>query len=329
MPCPRAVFRTPHRIVRKGLPFFMRRLLVPLALLIAPLAVPAGADAYTLGVSDQQASTFANPLFAPLKFRAARYIAPYDAMSNPEDKQRLTDWLQGARFQKQRILVSFEHSRRPGKVTKAPSVTQYTAAIKQFHKAFPFVKEISPWNEVNRCQTASDPSGQPTCGKEKLLAQYYSAARKVFGSKATIVALDVLDEQNVNKTIKVIRTFLKYAKPRPKILGFHNYSDTNRFSTSRTRRVLAAWPGDVWLTETGGIVTLGKSFPRSTTRAAKALGCMFTLAKTFKRIKRLYVYQFNGAPTGARFDAGLISPDNKQRPGYSVVMHRKARACRA
>jgi hypothetical protein len=290
----------------------MRRLFVPIALLIALLAVPAGAHAYTIGVSDQQASTFTNPLFQPLNLKAARYIAPYDAMSSPVDRQRLTDWIQAATFQHQRILVSFEHSRQAGKERKAPSVKAYTAELKK----------------VNRCQTSSDPSGQPTCGKEKLLAQYYSAARKVFGSKATIVALDVLDEQNVNKTIKVIKTFLKYAKPRPKILGFHNYSDTNRFSTSRTRRVLAAWPGDVWLTETGGIVKLGASFPYSESRAAKALGCMFTLAKQNKRIKRLYVYQFNGAPTGDRFDAGLVSVDNKKRAGYTIVQQRKARACK-
>src|SRR5918912_172945 len=108
----------------------MRRLLVPLALLTALLAVPAGAHAYTIGVSDQQAATFQNPLFKPLKFKAARYIAPYDAMSSPVDKQRLTDWIQGARFQKQRILVSFEHSRQPSKARKAPTVSQYTAAIK-------------------------------------------------------------------------------------------------------------------------------------------------------------------------------------------------------
>ena len=42
----------------------MRRLLIPIAALIAVLAIPAGASAYTLGVSDQQAGTFTNPLFA-------------------------------------------------------------------------------------------------------------------------------------------------------------------------------------------------------------------------------------------------------------------------
>ena len=115
------------------------------------------------------------------------------------------------------------------------------------------------------------------------VAQYYMAARKVWPGK-TIVGIDILDEQNVNKTIKYLKSFLRYASPDPKIIGFHNYSDTNRFSTTRTKRVLATFHGKVWLTETGGIVKLGTSFPASVTRAAKALGCMFTLAKSNSRI---------------------------------------------
>ena len=67
------------------------------------------------------------------------------------------------------------------------------------------------------------------------------AARKVWPGK-TIVGIDILDEQNVNKTIKFLKSFLRYASPDPKIIGFHNYSDTNRFSTTRTKRVLADLP---------------------------------------------------------------------------------------
>src|SRR3954464_6463884 len=70
----------------------MRRLLFPLALLLAMLAVPATGHAYTLGVSDQQASTFTNPLFAPLKIKAARYITPYDVMDSPAARDALTSW---------------------------------------------------------------------------------------------------------------------------------------------------------------------------------------------------------------------------------------------
>ena len=50
----------------------MRRL-VRTSLLITALAaaaVPASASAVTVGISDQQPSTFTNPLYAPLKLRS-------------------------------------------------------------------------------------------------------------------------------------------------------------------------------------------------------------------------------------------------------------------
>jgi hypothetical protein len=308
----------------------MRRLLLPLALLIAMLAVPATGHAYTLGVSDQQASTFTNPLFDALKFRAARYIAPYDVMSSPTDLAAASAWIAAARAKNQRILVHFERSHRSGRERRLPSVAEYRREITAFHAAFPDVKEIGVWNEVNRCQSSSRVAGQPTCRKEQRLASYFKAARRVFTASGTrIVALDVLDEQNVNRTVNTIRRFRRFAGSRATILGFHNYSDTNRFSTTRTRRVLANWRGQVWLTETGGIVKLGRSFRTSTSRAARALGCMFALARSNSRIARLYVYQFNPAHTPSDdFDAGLINRDGTRRPGYRVVQRKQARSCR-
>ena len=316
----------------------MRRLLLPLAVLIAALAVPAGAGAYVVGVSDQQAGTFTNPDFAPLKFKAARYITPYDVMESPADKALLDAWVTAASAAHQKILISFEHSHRSNsRALKAPSVAAFTKELKKFKKAYPSVHDISPWNEVNRCHALRDGSvqGQPTkiCSLStgpKLTAQYYGAARKVFkGSKYRIVGIDILDEQNVNKTIKYLQSFLRHASPDPKIIGLHNYSDTNRFSTTRTKRVLQTFSGKVWLTETGGEVKLGTSFPFDTHRAARALGCMFAIAKANPRIGALFVYQFNPPPdpSTAFFDAGLINPDGSVRPGYDVVKQRKSRSC--
>jgi hypothetical protein len=309
----------------------MRRLLVPLVPLLVLLAVPATGHAYTLGVSDQQASTFTNPLFAPLKFKTARYITPYDVMDSPSDLAAAQAWITSAQAANQRVLVAFERSHRRGRERRLPSVAEYKREITKFHQAFPTVREISVWNEANRCQARTGRvAGQPTCNKEQRLASYFKAVRQVFNRPNTkIVALDVLDEQNVNKTVSTIRKFRRFAGSRATVLGFHNYSDTNRFSTTRTRRVLGAWRGKVWLTETGGLVKLGRSFPRSTSRAAKALGCMFTLAKSNSRIQRLYVYQFNPAfSTSDDFDAGLINPDGSKRPGYAVVQNKRARSCR-
>jgi hypothetical protein len=309
----------------------MRRILISTAALIAVLAVPAGAGAYTLGVSDQQASTFANPLFKPLHFKAARYITPYDVMDSQTDKDQLDAWLRAADRRHQKILISFEHSHRGLRATKLPSVAAYTRELKKFKAAYPKIKEISPWNEVNRKISKREDGtyqGQPTWHNPKRVAQYYMAARKVFKGK-TIIGIDLLDEKNVGPSINFLKSFLRHASPDPKIIGFHNYSDTNRFSDTRTKRVLATFSGKIWLTETGGIVSLGGSFEPSTARAKRALGCMFSIAKSYKRIQRVYVYQFN-APTSpaATFDAGLLEPDGStKRPGYAVVERKQARSC--
>ena len=86
----------------------------------------------------------------------------------------------------------------------------------------------------------------------------------------------------------------------------------------------------MWLTETGGIVKLGSSFPFSTSRAAKALGCMFTP----RQVELAHPARCSSTsstrrpdPPTAYFDAGLINPDSSLRPGYDVVKSRKARSC--
>jgi hypothetical protein len=307
----------------------MRRFLVPVVLLLVMLAVPATGHAYTLGVSDQQASTFTNPLFAPLKFKAARYITPYDVMDDPASLPALTQWIASAQAANQEILISFEHSHKGAKAKKAPSIAAYTKALKKFRKAFPSVKDISPWNEVNRriFKSGTTYQGQPIWNNPKRAAQYYMAARKVFKGRK-IVALDILDQANVASAVRYVKKFRRYAKPAPAIWGVHPYSDNNRFSTKRTKALLkATGHGQVWLTESGGIVKLGSSFPFNTKRAAKAIGCTFTGAKLSKRISRVYLYQFRGSPPGSRFDSGLLNSDNSKRPGYDVVRKRKASRC--
>lgn len=314
----------------------MKRLsLLPVIALLAMLFAAPASQAATVGISDQQAGTFANPLFAPLKIKLARYITPYDAMSNPSEKAKLDAWLKAARAANQRILLAFEHSRTKGKEQKAPSASSFKKEIAKIRKAYPFVKEITVWNEVNRCQQGSRTEGQPRklCkgnSGAKRLASYYKQARSVFKG-AKISGLDVLDENNPAPAIKYIRAFKRYAKPSPKYWGIHNYSDTNRFQTKRTAALIKAIGKgkEIWATETGGIVRLGSSFPTNVDRAANALGCMFTIAKKYKAVKRLYVYQFNPATNPADvFDAGLINADGSKRPGYDVVRTRKARACR-
>jgi len=310
----------------------MRRSLITLLTLVFLFGAQS-AHAASIGISDQQAATFASPFYKPLKLKLARYIAPYDVMSDSTQLSRFSAWYAGALAQQQRLLVSFEHSRTKGKEQKAPSAKVYESATKAFKMRFPKVREINTWNEINRCQTGSRTEGQPRklCSTKtgpKLLASYYRSNRKVFKG-AKIVPLNVLDERNPGKAVQYVKAFKRVARPAPKIWGIHNYSDTNRFSSTRTKKIIKAIgsKGEIWLLETGGIVRLGESLPFDEARAARALGCMFDIAKRIKRVKRLYIYQFNGAAPGADFDAGLVDISGRKRAGYAVVQKRKARKC--
>ncbi len=324
----------------------MRRILL-LALSIATVAlvVPTVSDAYLTGVADQSATMFVNKYYTqliarqPASHRISRYIAPYDAAdgtrANIAYLNDFINWYNHAQADHVQMLVAFYHSEQPRKVTQMPSVATYTRDIERFMKRFPAVTAWQPWNEANRGYIAhilASPSALQS-------AEYYKAMRSnchKVTKHCTIVALDVLDQPDVSPTLAYIAAFRADLSstqgsgksrlgpvPTPSLWGLHNYSDTNRFSTSRTRAVLAAVPGDVWLTETGGLVNFGGAFPNHNgsgdTRAAKALTYMFRLANISPRISRLYIFDFTGASAAARFDAGLLDPKGVPRPGYVVV----------
>lgn len=314
----------------------MSRPLALVAALCALVVLPSQAQAAaTVGISDQTPATFASPFFPELKSKVARYIAPYDVMDDPAQLAKLRDWLAGAQARRQRVLIHFEHSRKSHAAgSRAPSAGAYMRALKKFKRAFPAVREIGVWNEANRKRDRRRGTGQPTAGKPKLLAAYYKAAQRVFkGSRYKLVALDILDENNVKPAVKMLVGFQKAIgakQTRRMILGFHNYSDTNRFSSKRTKAVIKAFKGrEVWLTETGGLVMFGRSFPYDEARAARAIGCMFTLARSNRKINRLYVYNYN-APFNPSdvFDAGLVGKDGQPRAGFRAVQGRKAAPCR-
>lgn len=317
----------------------MRRVLLVLLTCLAGLAcsAPAANAGVTVGISDQLAKTFFSPLYGPLKMKTARYIAPYDALTDPDQAKRLDDWITGARLQKARILVSFEHSRTAGKQFDMPSIAEYTKQLKAFKAKYgKYVADISPWNEVNVCQKNGRPEGQPVaiCKSPKKAVEVYKAAKKVF-PKAKIVVLDFLDGSNPASAIKYVKEFKRLSKVSGKaIWGLHNYSDTNRYSDSkqRTKAILKAiGKGEIWLTETGGQVTFKKrTVAEGAPYAAKALGCMFYIANKYKQITRVYVYSFNGTPenVGLLFDSGLVdAAGTTKRPGYEVVRKRQSIKC--
>jgi Glycosyl hydrolase catalytic core len=283
-------------------------------------AAPQKSEAAVLvGVGEQNASMFTNPLFTQVGFKRARYFPSWNVALVPQEATWLDQWLGAAQGAGVEPLISFfasAGSACPKKPCKLPTVRQFTKAFKAFRKRWPQVKVISPWNEANH-------RSQPTFKAPKRAAQFYNVVRaNCRGCK--IVAADVIDERNMESWLKVFKRTAK----KPRIWGLHNYRDTNKRKgqvLGGTKRLIKAVKGDIWLTETGGIVKFvlpdGRTlFPFSESRANTATKRMFALAKRYrKRIKRLYIYHWLQPGSDNRFDAGLIRSNGTARPAYNTV----------
>jgi hypothetical protein len=291
------------------------RLILPIAALVAALvAVPAAQAKVRVGLSEQNPAMFDQSNWTQLKLKRVRYILPWDYYKSASEHAEVTAFMNASRAKRQDVLVTFSAHRgcfvnnryaKKRKACKAPSKKTYISAVKRFRKEFPYTRTFSPWNEVNHVS-------QPTFRKPKLAARYYLALKGIC-KKCTIQAADVLDSSDV-KTY--LRGFLRATKGKGRIWGLHNYKDVNRRQSKGVKNVLSVVKGQLWLTETGGIVKFGKDFPFSLKRAAARTKYMFKLARKYKRTSRIYVYRYFGEPRSARFDAGLVNPDGSARPAY-------------
>jgi hypothetical protein len=313
----------PLRRLPKVLPF----LALALALALAPSALGrasaprAHASAtYKTGIGDEQVNMFTNPLWQQLHTRIVRYIAPYDAAVRGDELARARAWIHAAEAQHQQILVAFYHSEHAP--THLPSMAAYQHDVQKFVKLFPHVRQYQAYDEANRGNVPhaySSPSAT-------LAAQYYQALIRVCKG-CTAIGLDILDANNIGPTLTYISEFKheigKLRTVMPKIWGLHNYSDINRLESWRTREISRAMGGQVWLTETGGIVKFGGAFPNNhgsgLSRAAKVIKYMFAVAASQSQIKRLYIYDWTGGTSSTRFDAGLTDAHFGPRPGYVAV----------
>jgi hypothetical protein len=303
-------------------------LLLALAALLALGASSGGATkprahaaaSYLTGVGDEQTTMFTNPLWQQLHTKVARYIAPYDAAVRGDELSRARAWIESAEAAHQQVLVAFYHSEHTP--TKMPSISTYQKDVAKFIKDFPHVRQYQSWDEANRGNikhVLASPSASAA-------AKYYQALKRVCKG-CTVIGLDVLDAYTIHGTLRYISEFkreiVRLHTVMPSIWGLHNYSDINRLESWRTRALIKAFGGQVWLTETGGLVQFKPSFLNKhgsgLTRAAKVLKYMFAVAAAHRQIKRLYIYDWTGGSSSTRFDAGLMNAHDQPRPGYVVV----------
>ena len=276
---------------------------------------PARGTGPLLGIADQKPATFSDPLFRRLGVTRSRLNTPWNSIFT--EPARLDAWLQAARAAGVEPLIAFERGRGdacPAAPCSLPSVADYTRAIEAFHRRYPWVRLLQPWNEANS-------STQPTGKHPDRAAAYYEALKRVCPD-CTITAADVFDGANLERWLRRFKAAL-HGTPAP-LWGLHNYSDTNRFHHTGTKRMLSAVSGQIWLTEAGGIVSFSTAdgrmpFPPDPQRAARATRYLFQLAELSPRITRLYIYQWKIDFPGNRFDSGLVGPGGKPRPALTVV----------
>ena len=320
----------------------IRNMLLSLLVALAAAAahVPAAPAELRVGIGENNYGLFDDPSFLRLAVTDVRVVAPFDVMRRGGfARDRLTQYLVRARAAGMRPLVTFEHSEGGAHVCRKPRAWHrrqcrlpkgltYERDLRLFFRAFPWVRQIAPWNEANHYT-------QPTSRDPAAAARFANAVHRVC-PRCTIVLGDVLDQadQGTNTrplpryldTLTWIRRYRKALKVPRRVCGVHNYSDTNRFRRVGTAAVIRALGcRQIWLTETGGLYHLG-GFRPNARRQARAISWMFRLARSMPRIKRLYVYTWFGEMTPG-FDAGLVVR-GKQRRAYAEFRKRIRRTPR-
>jgi hypothetical protein len=308
----------------------VRCALAALAVVLAVLAVPTGSHALVVGVGDQKAEMFGDARFERLEIKHVRRAVPWDALNIAWQRQELDAWMSAAHAAGAKPLIAFTRSRRPALKRFLPSTERLMHTFRRFRRRYRWVTDYTPWNEANHCS-------QPTCLHPRAVARYYDmmVARC---PRCTIVAADVLDVPNM---VPWLREFQRSVHHEPRVWGLHNYLDANKFRTTGTRAMLATVTGEIWFTEVGGIVSRRFRNPGpiratdSVTHAADAIRWLFRVAQLSPRIRRVYVYHWNGERgPGVRWDSGLIGADGRPRPAYWVLKRelrslRKRRAAAA
>jgi hypothetical protein len=288
-----------------------RRCLTVLVVLLAALSAASSAQALTIGIADQKPDMFSDPRFLASDIQFARRTVPWDALTSPTQEAEIDAWLDAARAAHVNPLLSFTHSSSNRRTLPTPERLLYE--FRRFRARYPWVTDYATWNEANHC-------GEPTCHRPELVASYWRKLRQACPS-CRILAAEVLDMPNMTSWVKAFR---RKAKIEPRYWGIHNYIDANRMRTTGTRRLLKAVKGQVWFTETGGIVSRTNrrkvTFPESAEHAAQATRFLFDdLIPLSRRITRVYLYHWNSEPGPKTWDSALIGPTGKPRPAYRVL----------
>jgi len=315
-----------------------KRLVAPLALVCAVIALPvasalsssskphahAASAPFIVGIADQHPFFATDDRFTPLGITHARIYLPWDLFSVKSQVQYADDYMQAMHKAGIDVLVTFSQSRRGGKFNSVnPTTAQMTSTIKAYRKKWPFLKEFATWNEVNL--EKKNPA---------MVAKWWMALRKACPT-CTILGAELVDRAPANNQKSVsqaavkkdistwVKGFLKATHGKqPTAWGLHNYDDANLNHTYGTKALLAAVKGQVWFTETGGLVSRHSSskikMPEGQAHATAATKFILTkLARISSRIKRVYLYEWTDSTE--TWDSAFTGPKNETRSSLTYL----------
>jgi hypothetical protein len=296
------------------------RLAFAVAVVLALLAVPATASAARpiVGIGEQNRTMFSDPQWKTLEAPHVRVVVSWDVLWVPQELAEVDAYMAAAKAARAKLLVTFAHSRVEGHEDDIPSARTWRRLFVKFRKRYPQVREFQAWNEGNH-------GTQPTSRAPRKAARLYDVMVAAC-PRCTISAPSVLDQANM---LGWIRRFRSAARRPVRIWSLHNYLDANRNRSIGTRKLLRNVRGQVWFTETGGIVervVQGRRLHGYTVRtAATAVRRVFSLAKLSTRIKRVYFYNWVAPALESRWDSALIGRDGRPRPAYGVIKRELAK----
>ncbi len=303
----------------------------------APTAAVAKAPSSKLrfAIADQHTPMFTDPRWQSLGLKLTRYNVPWNAASDPVQRQRVVDYVTAANAAGVQTLVHLTGQVGPGGAREAlPSRTAYRTEMRKLVALLrPMgVKTWGAWNEANH-------STQPTIKRPDRAAQYFLDLRAACPG-CTIVAVDLLTQGGPTSTgratyrgyLKRFMTALGGKRSLVKVIGVHNYGelieskgpyrsrDLMRFARRYVRK------SRFWLTETGGVAAT-RTRPCSEARQVTGTRRMFSHARALERegLDRVYQYNWTADVCGDLFDSGLIRQDGTSRPALEVVAAESAR----
>jgi hypothetical protein len=297
----------------------IRTALISAALLL--LLAPAAAAKLHVGIGEQNPAFFEDERWQKLKRPHVRFVVAWDALKrNDWQRAEVDAWMAAARSAGAKPLITFGHSRRRKRLMYLPTRDQFADAFRDFLRRYPEQKSFQVWNEANH-------GTQPTWRRPDRAARYFDAMKRNC-PKCTVAAPSVLDADNM---LRWVRGFRRVVRRKVRIWSIHNHLDANRFRTLGTRKLLRHTKGQLWFTETGGIVNRvvdGRKIRRYNKRnSVRATRQVFRLARLSRRVTRVYFYHwFAPQERRPRWDSGFIAPNGRARPAFTVLKRQVRRA---